>query len=225
MQLYRAINSSKIEQFDKSQAIQNQIKEFLDVYRVLKQDRKHARETQTFRDVEQMIKIARSLDQSPCLSDLVNNSLDLSLREKITIRDWMTKLGHYHNACAILVSAVRRKRWSIFQNIRVESFQILISESVRSSSAPGSVIPLFKSLRDSPKMSKVLKRFENSESKACTALLNRLNSTRSDIKIHAEIKLLFYYETYPVSLKSRIICANKSACFLCDLFLRVHDQF
>ncbi len=225
MQLYRAINSSKIEQFDKSQAVQNQVGEFLDVYRVLKQDRKHARETQTFRDVGQMIKIARSLDQSPCLSDLVNNSLDLSLGEKITIRDWVTKLGHYHNACAILVSAARRKRWSIFQNIRVESFQILIPESVRSPSAPGSAIPLLKSLRDSPGMSKVLERFGNSESKACTALLNRLDSTRSGIKIHAEIKLLFYYETYPVSLKPRIICANKSACFLCDLFLRVHGQF
>lgn len=224
MQLYRAINSSKIEQFDKSQVIQSQAGEFLGVYRVLKQDRKHARETQTCRHVGQMIKIARSLDQSPCLTNLVNNSTDLSPKERTTVRDWVAKLGHYYNACAALVSAARRKRRS-FQNIRVESFQISVPMSVRSPSAPGSAIPLLKSLRDSPGMSKVLKRFGDSESEACTALLDRLDSTRSGIKVHAEIKLLFYYETHPVSLKPRIICANKSACFLCDLFLRVHGQF
>jgi hypothetical protein len=44
-------------------------------------------------------------------------------------------------------------------------------------------------------------------------------------KVHAEIQLLFYYETYNVSLPPRVICSNKSACHLCHLFLKLHGQY
>ena len=72
---------------------------------------------------------------------------------------------------------------------------------------------------------KLLQQFNGSESKASAALVQRLDGTRPGIKVHAEIKLLFYYESYPNSAKPRVICANKSACYLCDLFLRVHGHF
>lgn len=224
MQIYQAVNVSKIEEFDKSREIQSQIGQFLNIYRMLKQDRKNPPEPQTYRQLEEMIKIAQSVDRSPCLSALVNSSKTLSPEKRVIIRDWVAKLGHYYNACAALVSAARRRR-SLFQNIQVESFEIPIPKTVRSPSAPGSATPLLQSLRDSPGMSKVLQRFGNSQVKACAALLNRLDGTRAGIKVHAEIKLLFYYETHRVKLKPRVICANKTACFLCDLFLRVHGQF
>lgn len=224
MQLYQAVSGLRTEMLDESREIQSQIREFLNTYRLLKQHRKNPPEPQTYRQLEKMIKIARNVDQSPCLSALINNDTNLSPEKRIIIRDWVAKLGHYYNACNALVSAARRKR-SLFQNIQVESFEVQIPKAVRSPSTPGSAIPLLESLQDSPGISKALQRFGNSQAKACTALLSRLDGTRPAIKVHAEIKLLFYYATHRVELKPRVICANKSACYLCDLFLRVHGQF
>jgi hypothetical protein len=224
MQLYRAVNRSRTDVPGELREIQSQIRELLNTYRLLKQRSNHPPEAQTYRQLERMIKIARSVDQSPSLSAVLINDTSLSLERAITMRDWVAKLGHYYNACDALVSAARTKR-SLFQNIQVESFEIQLPKTVRSPSIPGSAIPLLESLQDSPGMSKAFQRFGNSQTKACTALLNRLDGTRAGIKVHAEIKLLFYYATHRVKLKPRVICANKSACYLCDLFLRVHGQF
>lgn len=227
MKLHQAVNSWKIKQFSdpRRTVLQNQVGELLDLYRAVKNYQGPQQDEQICRGVAQMIKIAYSLDQSPELRVLVNESTNLTLSDRIALRDWVAKLGHYYNACAVLILTARRKRWRIFSNIRVESFQIAIPNHVRLPSTPGSARPLFESLRELPERSNALKRFNGSETKAGAALLSRLDSERSGIKIHAEIKLLFYYELHPVRLKPRVICANKSACFLCDLFLRVHGQF
>ncbi|KFY19304.1 hypothetical protein V493_08027 [Pseudogymnoascus sp. VKM F-4281 (FW-2241)] len=45
------------------------------------------------------------------------------------------------------------------------------------------------------------------------------------IKVHAEIQLLFFYELHPDLPRPRIICASKSACYLCNLFFRLHGVF
>ena len=149
----------------------------------------------------------------------------LSTAERTCLGDRMAKLGQYYKASTELILAARRKRYRTFQRIRVESFQICVPDNIRTPSNPGSATPLIKALQESNHASKLLKRFNGSASRASAALLQRLNDTRSGIKVHAEIKLLFYYEIYPKNAKPRVICANKSACYLCDLFLRVHGHF
>lgn len=44
-------------------------------------------------------------------------------------------------------------------------------------------------------------------------------------RIHAEIKLLFFYEANPELNRPRVICSNKSACYLCNLFFEIHGGF
>lgn len=44
-------------------------------------------------------------------------------------------------------------------------------------------------------------------------------------KVHAEVQILLYYELNAQSRRPRVICASKSACYLCDLFFRVHGGF
>ena len=44
-------------------------------------------------------------------------------------------------------------------------------------------------------------------------------------KVHAEIQLLFFYEAHPNLPRPRIICSSKSACYLCNLFFRLHGSF
>ncbi|KFY80281.1 hypothetical protein V499_00835, partial [Pseudogymnoascus sp. VKM F-103] len=47
----------------------------------------------------------------------------------------------------------------------------------------------------------------------------------ADIKVHAEIQLLFFYELHPHLPRPRIICSSKSACYLCNLFFSLHGVF
>ncbi|TAQ89111.1 hypothetical protein B7494_g2575 [Chlorociboria aeruginascens] len=44
-------------------------------------------------------------------------------------------------------------------------------------------------------------------------------------KVHAEIQLLFFYELHPDRLRPRYICSSKSACYLCNLYFRLHGGF
>lgn len=44
-------------------------------------------------------------------------------------------------------------------------------------------------------------------------------------KIHAEIQLLFYYETQQKVRPPRVICSSKDACYLCNLFFKIHGRF
>ncbi|KAF2175390.1 hypothetical protein K469DRAFT_683991 [Zopfia rhizophila CBS 207.26] len=44
--------------------------------------------------------------------------------------------------------------------------------------------------------------------------------------VHAEMQLLLHYEGLPSeTLTPRIICSNKQACFLCNLFFKIHERF
>jgi len=44
-------------------------------------------------------------------------------------------------------------------------------------------------------------------------------------KIHAEVQLLIFYELNPRIRRPRVICASKSACYLCHLFIKTHGKF
>jgi len=43
--------------------------------------------------------------------------------------------------------------------------------------------------------------------------------------VHAEVQLLFHYERNSCILPPRIMCSSKQACFLCNLFFRIHGRF
>jgi hypothetical protein len=47
----------------------------------------------------------------------------------------------------------------------------------------------------------------------------------SSCSVHAEIQLLFYHEKHPPKIPPRIICSSKKACFLCNLFIKLHGGF
>jgi hypothetical protein len=92
-------------------------------------------------------------------------------------------------------------------------------------SKPGSALPLVDHLLQSHETSNLLHRYLGSKSAVDAALTPRLNGERAGIKLHAEIKLLFYHESHPAHTRPRVICTNKSACYLYDLFFRIHGQF
>jgi hypothetical protein len=48
---------------------------------------------------------------------------------------------------------------------------------------------------------------------------------KSHWKVHAEMQLLFFYETHLDHLRPRFICSSKSACYMCNLFFTLHGGF
>ena len=227
MQLYRAFHDRSITNVGRVQltALQEQVAALLDLYRTLKSNPTPQQSPVALENMERIIKMIHGLGQCSEFNAALHDSSALSTATRTRLRDRMAKLAQYYKASTELILAARRKRYRIFRRIRVESFQIRVPDEVRMPSNPGSATPLIKALHESNRDPKLLQQFSGSESKASTALVQRLDGTRPGIKVHAEIKLLFYYESYPNKAKPRVICANKSACYLCDLFLRVHGHF
>lgn len=59
--------------------------------------------------------------------------------------------------------------------------------------------------------------FRNIHFEVCTA--------PKEERVHGEVQLAFFYEQYPAVLPPRCIGSSKSACFLCDLFIRKHGKY
>lgn len=128
--------------------------------------------------IGEIVKQAHKLTVASDLSEALQDSkLESGLKKHLT--EAIGKLGRYYSAASELVCAARDRKCRVFQNIRVEPFQI------KKPASP----------------------------------------TKAPWKIHAEIQLLFFYELYPGHPRPRIICASKSACYLCNLFSYLHGAF
>lgn len=227
MILYQALHDMSITGIEKSklEALQDKATALLHLFRRLKNSPLAQENPEAYNITEDIIRLVHELNKSPDVAAALNTASSLSSKERTSLQDTLVKLGQYYKASSDLVLVARRRKSRIFRRIQVESFQISVPDSVRFPSKLKSALPLIKNLAESPETSRLLSRFHGSESAANAALLHRLNSSRSGIKIHAEIKLLFYYELHPESMRPRVLCANKSACYLCDLFIRIHGEF
>ena len=139
--------------------------------------------------------------------------------------DSLQKIGNYYRATRKLTTAARRKKCHLFRNIRVMSFDIKVPATVRKPTKRGESIALLRSLVKEVDGAKLLKQFQGSDSVADGAIIKKLNEARSGLKIHAEIKLLLFYECHPQPRQPRLIAASKSSCYLCDQFCRIHGSF
>jgi hypothetical protein len=205
--------------------LQEMSKTLLDLFQRLKSSPLPQRNPATHKITEQIVTLAHSMNQSPHFSVALATSTILRSKQRTSLADTVSKLGQYYKASSELVLAARRRKCPMFQRIRVERFQTNVPDNIKQPSEPGSATPLINYLLNLPDSSQLLGRFRSSKSISDAAILRRLNNSRSGIKVHAEIKLLFFYETHPDNVRPRVICASKSACFLCDLFIRVHGKF
>jgi len=227
MLLYQALYDRSITGVENSklEALRDEATALLDLFRQLKNSPLAQENPMAYEITEDIIRLVHDLNQSTEFAVALNTASRLSFKERASLQDTLVKLGQYYKASSELVWAARRRKYRIFRRIRVKSFQISVPDSMKLPSKSMSALPLIKNLVTFPETSHLLSRFHGSELAANTALLRRLDNSRSGIKIHAEIKLLFYYEVHPENVRPRVLCANKSACYLCDLFIRTHGEF
>jgi nucleic acid/nucleotide deaminase of polymorphic system toxin len=74
---------------------------------------------------------------------------------------------------------------------------------------------------------KFVRNLETRIGKNRGAIEQRINELISlENRVHAEIQLLYHYEQdQQVKLRPRILCSNKEACYLCNLYISTHAKF
>ena len=164
------------------------------------------------------------LDNLPSAEDLAQLLTSYALPQdqryqgQQDIVNTITKLRKYRASCIFLWKAARAT--TIFRSITVAEVLIQRSPNTRGKS-PSLAMCL-------ERMDLAWKRgMSKSTKKTLSDLSEQFQSEMRNLKpkIHAEIQLVFFYEQYDDLRKPRIICSSKSACFLCNLFIRLHGKF
>ena len=162
----------------------------------------------------------------------LNSSKRLNPELKTFLPEAVGKLGRYYSISYELVCVARSEEYSIFNSITIETSPTLrpsqpsdVDKNVHPLTAlqnilrPGSAVQS-RSLKPS---------LERCLGKPIQVILDEFRVTIADyyksVKVHAEIQLLFFYELNSERLRPRTISSSKSACYLCDLFFRLHGQY
>ncbi|TGO33165.1 hypothetical protein BHYA_0262g00020 [Botrytis hyacinthi] len=66
--------------------------------------------------------------------------------------------------------------------------------------------------------------FCNTRLEVCTAPKAQYHNDQI-LHVHSEIQLISFYKQFPAGLPPRCIGSSKSACFLCDLFIKKHGLY
>lgn len=166
------------------------------------------------------------------LANLLDNVIDLAPELKFHLKSAVGKIGRYYSASRDLVFAAGTKRYSVFNKILVEEYDL---PPAPASYLVGSTSTLETSVQNLICREKILQGRKLSvnlqnclgksyQSKSNDFKLRTSNSSKS-WKVHAEIKLLFFYELNRADLPPRVICASKSPCYLCHLYFGHHARY
>lgn len=149
-------------------------------------------------------------------------SIDPSL--KTFLPQAAKKLGHYYCIACDLTDAARSSKYTIFRRISVKALRkpevksVYFDESVNFDNTLQRILRLPH--HQQPSKSYV----SRSLPAARTRFQSHISDHATPRKVHAEIQLLLFYEDCPNIRHPRIVCSNKSACYLCDLFIKIHGK-
>ena len=157
----------------------------------------------------------------------ISKTLDPGLKRFLP--EGIGKLGRYYTISCDLVAAARGRHSHLFRRVSVSIVEFPIPDHIccrgRSSSLKGAVENVISHKGWQSAEKRLQSYFSNRLAAAEKTFQSRLPAKTNAWKIHAEIKLLFYYELHPTTNRPRVICSSKSACYLCNLFIRLHSDF
>lgn len=148
---------------------------------------------------------------------------------KRSLVEVIRKLGLYIKLGPTLLRFARRFR--IFRKITVRCISIKSTLPNGIQASVGEQLPqglLYQYLQDpsSVRGKGIAQLSSRIKSNLVETQANLRQKSLCKKKIHAEIQLLFYYEQEPrTKQRPRVICSSKNACFLCNAFLHLHNQF
>ena len=155
------------------------------------------------------------ISQTNIKAALENSRLDATLKESLP--EAVGKVGRYYSVSRDLVRMARSSKYRVFNRISIKSIQISVPPpitNVNQSLTPATAIMTQLETYTANPFPTVQRQYQHD------FLEHEKNK-----KIHAEIQILFFYEFHAELQRPRIICSSKSACYLCDLFVKLHDRF
>ncbi|KAI9764608.1 MAG: hypothetical protein M1840_008342 [Geoglossum simile] len=175
----------------------------------------------------ELVKCAYEISSQRSLEALLKHSA-LQRCERESVHKATCKLGRYYSASRFLIAAARKL--SIFGRIRVETIRpppqkppvgdskISINDLLDS---------LFSKLPSEQRQTMKTSAYAILKRRGADADATVSESLSHKYRVHAEIQLLLHYalNADANSLQPRVIYASKSACFLCNLFLKFYGQF
>lgn len=140
------------------------------------------------------------------------------------------KVARYRGAARVLYRTA--KGFPIARRINIvpislpqKAFQP-IAPSDSGDNTLASKISSLKMNRQYQSTSYICQLLKHNEASANGAFRSLRDDAISRSKIHAEIQLIYHLETNPSNgIAPRVICSNKSACFLCNAFMAMHGKF
>lgn len=166
---------------------------------------------------------------SDILRSIPQTENSFSEERKRSLVERIRKLGLYIKLGPTLLRFARRL--PIFRNITVRCIAIKSTVPNGLQASIGKQMPqslLHQYLQDpsSAQGKRIAQVGSRIKSNLVETQANLRQKSLCKKKIHAEIQLLFYYEQQPqTKRRPRVICSSKNACFLCNAFLHIHNQF
>jgi hypothetical protein len=138
-----------------------------------------------------------------------------------SIIDRLRKISQYVRAGDELLRAARRYR--CFSSIAVEFVNIQQASTPLSSGALSEIQNTIESSCSRDTLSRLsnFRKTKMRETKESIQIRLREIKTR----LHAEMQLILHSERNAARLRPRVICSSKSACYLCQLFIKLHGQY
>ena len=167
---------------------------------------------------------AHDLALDPTLSTVIRSSSILETRLKTSLPEVLGKIGRYYAAASELICAARDRKCRVFLKVRIEPCQIDVPREFLALNGPVSIQKAVDDIfptSDLPLKGRLTSASSQSDAKFCESMAETSRVGR----VHAEIKLLFFYELHQRSIRPRVICSSKSACYLCNLFIYIHGEF
>lgn len=163
-------------------------------------------------------------------------STELEDNAKESLKNRLSHLGHYIPTTECLLRHARRVR--LFQSIEVSpvymkpiDFTARLKEHMQNQTGVSNGYMEGSAMVRDRKVVSTLDSPQRNKEKDLISLQEQIknevsqNETQKWYKVHAEIQLLYHYETKKVAHAPRILKSSKHACFLCDFFIKIHRRF
>ena len=137
----------------------------------------------------------------------------------------MRKIGRYYRIACDLVNAARSPGNTIFRRISVQPIQRPHFDMAFMADRSAGFDQVAQRVTRSSQQDLLNSYGSQALSAARTRFKSRMSNCPVPWKVHAEIQLLLFYKQQSNVSRPRIIGSSKSACYLCDLFVRTHGEF
>ncbi|KAL2016531.1 hypothetical protein VTK56DRAFT_3425 [Thermocarpiscus australiensis] len=170
--------------------------------------------------VKALLRAAHQLNQTTDFERLFSGVApkDLNPATKTGFVTRLSKIARYRECSLYLFHAA--KEYGVFQDTEVTTVSLdrqLFSRDLNTAD-DCTLTSCLTRCRSSKKMSNKLM----SNNSTFTSTVRRV---LSESRVHAEIQIVSYYELHPVATRPRAICSSKDACYLCNMFIRLHGTF